>query len=162
MTTDEIDTHIGMTAAALRAVVAQGVDRVLANHVMMGPCHRKARVGWHRCPIRRQDSWERDRVHPRAPSSTHAHAVEGLGGAQKISWVRSTCAIACWRFSSLSPPLRLRDRIRVVPSGHGPRPLPAGGRSRGIGGSVSDRGSENDLEQRVWSPRPHGTGCKRG
>ena len=32
MTTQEMDTHIRLTAAALQAVAAQGVDRVLTNH----------------------------------------------------------------------------------------------------------------------------------
>lgn len=33
----EIDDHVEMTSAALRKVLAQGVDRVLANHVMLSP-----------------------------------------------------------------------------------------------------------------------------
>ena len=37
MTEAEIEAHIAMTAEALRQVVAQGVDGVLANHALFGP-----------------------------------------------------------------------------------------------------------------------------
>jgi len=37
MTVDECETHIEMTAAVLRGVVAQGCSHVLANHALFGP-----------------------------------------------------------------------------------------------------------------------------
>jgi len=37
MTVDECETHIEMTAAVLRSVVAQGCSHLLANHALFGP-----------------------------------------------------------------------------------------------------------------------------
>ena len=43
----EIDRHIEMTAAGLRKILAQGVDRVLANHSLLSPViAKKACEGW--------------------------------------------------------------------------------------------------------------------
>ena len=120
MTTEEIDTHVGMTATALRAVVAQGVDRVLANHVMMGPVIAKRALDGTDVPYD-------VKIHGSAIEYTLVPnprlmpvAVEGLGGAQKIfvgsEYVRDRVLAV---FES-EPALRLGDRIRVVPPGMDP------------------------------------------
>ena len=84
MTAGEIDAHIGMTAAAMRVVVAQGVDRVLANHVMMGPVIAKRALDGTDVPYD-------VKIHGSAIEFTLVPnprlmpmAVEGLSSSQKI------------------------------------------------------------------------------
>jgi glycosyltransferase involved in cell wall biosynthesis len=120
MTAGEIDTHIGMTAAALRAVVAQGVDRVLANHVMMGPVIAKRALEGTDVPYD-------VKIHGSAIEYTLVPnprlmplAVEGLGSAQKIFVGSEHVRDRVWAVFDSEPALRLRDRTRVVPPGMDP------------------------------------------
>ena len=120
MTAEEIDTHIGMTADVLRAVAAHGVDRVLANHVLMGPVIAKRGLDGSDVPYD-------VKIHGSAIEYTLVPnprlmpvAVEGLGGAQKVfvgsEYVRDRVLAV---FDS-EPALQLRDRIRIVPPGMDP------------------------------------------
>jgi len=120
MTADEIDTHIDMTAAALRAVAAQGVDRVLANHVMLGPVIASRALDGTEIPYD-------VKIHGSAIEYTLVPnprfmpvAVEGLGGAQKIFVGSAYVRDRVLEVFESEPMLRIRDRIRVVPPGMDP------------------------------------------
>jgi len=121
MTVGEIDTHIEMTAKALRQIAIQGTDRVLTNHVMFGPviANRALRgigVGYD------------VKIHGSAIEYTLVpnprlmdYAVEGLASAQKIfvgtQYVRNRLMEV---FADHRESLELDRKLRIVPPGMDP------------------------------------------
>ena len=120
MTAEEIDAHIDMTAAALRAVSAQSVDWVLANHALLGPVIAKR-------ALEGTDTRYGVKIHGSAIEYTLVPyprlmplAVEGLARAQKVFVGSAYVRDRVLEVFDSDPELRLRDRIRVVPPGMDP------------------------------------------
>ncbi len=120
MSDHEITTHIELTAAALRGVARAGTDRVLANHVLLGPVIAKRGLEGTGVPYD-------VKIHGSALEYTLVPnpelmplAIEGLSGAERIfvgsQHVRDR-VISVFQ-SELDA--GLFDRIEVVPPGMDP------------------------------------------
>jgi len=121
MTPDEINDHIGMTASSLREAALQHVDRILANHAILGPIIARRAVYDLQVPydVKIHGSSIEYSLVPYPHLMTYAY--EGLEGAKKVfvgtQYVKDRVLEV---FSGVSEHLRLEDKLRIVPPGLDP------------------------------------------
>jgi glycosyltransferase involved in cell wall biosynthesis len=121
MTVDECETHIEMTAAVLRSVVAQGCSHVLANHALFGPIIASRALTDTAIPYD-------VKIHGSALEYTLVphpewmlYAVEGLKGARHIFvGTRYVKHRTLEVFASYRNQLALEDKLHIVPPGMDP------------------------------------------
>ncbi len=122
MSSEEMETHIQLTARTLREVVEQGAGLVLANHVLFGPVIARRALEGSNVPYR-------VKIHGSAIEYTLVphpelmpYAVEGLSGAETIfvgtRYVRDRVREV---FASFAEEIGLAEKLRIVPPGMDPR-----------------------------------------
>lgn len=80
----EIDSHIEMTAAGLRKILAQGVDRVLANHALLSPVIAKRACEGGKVPFDVKIHGSAINFSLKQRPELVRYAVEGLSQCEKI------------------------------------------------------------------------------
>lgn len=121
MTEEEIETHIEMTAAKLREIARQGVDKVLANHAIFGPIIAKR-------ALQNLDVPYNVKIHGSAIEYTLVpnpylmkYAIEGLSDAEYIfvgtRYVKNRVLEV---FSKERETMQLDQKLRIVPPGMDP------------------------------------------
>ena len=121
MTRAEIEKHIEMTAAVLHRVTHQGVNRVLANHVLLGPVIASRALRGTGVPYD-------VKVHGSALEYTLVpnpslmdFAVEGLGSAKKVfAGTRHVRQRVLEVFAPDAERLELDRKLDIVPPGMDP------------------------------------------
>ncbi len=118
MTTAEIESHIELTAKTLRAVVAQGAARVLANHALFGPVIAQRALKDLKVPFD-------VKIHGSAIEYTLVphpeyipYAIEGLTTATKI--FVGTRHVRQRVLDFFKPYLNLESKIQIVSPGMDP------------------------------------------
>lgn len=123
----EIENYIATTAAGLRKVLAQGVDRVLANHVLLSPAVAKRACEGSRVPFDIKVHGSSLTFSLTQRPELMKYAVEGLRACEKI--VAGTKYIVEQlekRFEHVSDEIGLHKKLVVIPPGMDPnvfRPL---------------------------------------
>lgn len=121
MSAEEIETHISMTAAALKKVCLQGVDRVLANHALLSPviAARATKETGTPYDVKLHGSAMEFTLAPHPETMTYA--IEGLTGARRIiagtEYVRTR---ALDLFSEEQEQIGLDQKLCVIPLGMDP------------------------------------------
>ncbi len=123
MSAEEIETHLQLTASALRRIVEQqGADLVLANHALFGPLIARRALEGTGVPYR-------VKIHGSAIEYTLVphpelmpYAVEGLAGAETLfvgtRYVQDRVSEV---FAPFAEEIGLANKLRIVPPGMDPQ-----------------------------------------
>jgi len=121
MSGKEIETHISMTADALKKVCAQGVDRVLANHALLSPviAARATQETGTPYDVKLHGSAMEFTLAPHPETMTYA--IEGLADARRIiAGTKYIQTRALELFSAERENLGLEQKLCVIPLGMDP------------------------------------------
>ena len=119
----EVDNHIEKTAAGLRKVLAQGVDRILTNHAILSPviAKRACEGTAHWAPYDVKIHGSSISFSLKQRPELIKYAVEGLAGCEKI--VAGTAYISRLldeTFAVYSDEIGLRRKCVIIPPGMDP------------------------------------------
>jgi glycosyltransferase involved in cell wall biosynthesis len=117
----EIDNHIEKTAAGLRKVLAQGVDRVLTNHTILSPVIAKRACEGTQVPYDVKIHGSSIYFSLKQRSELIKYAVEGLTRCEKI--IAGTAYISRLlneTFAEYSDEIDLRRKCVIIPPGMDP------------------------------------------
>ncbi len=157
LTDFEIEEHVEGTVRALRAVAGQGADRVLANHVLLGPVIARRALAQTGVPFD-------VKVHGSAIEySLVPHpalmplAVEGLAAAEEIFvGTRHVRTRVLEVFAEHADEIGLEGKVRIVPPGMDPELFTTGtglaAQQRAFLDAVARRLEEDDRGRRPRDP----------
>ena len=117
----EIDRHIEMTAAGLRKVLAQGVDRVLANHSLLSPVIAKRACEGGKIPFDVKIHGSSISFSLKERPELVRYAVEGLSGCEKIvAGTAYICRLLEETFAQHKQEIGLLRKRVIIPPGMDP------------------------------------------